>query len=155
MTTTYTSPTIDQIAISADGSGDVVPNCGDCTFGTASTTIVVGDIGVCTILPAFHVPVDLIGDIGDCDSGSALVFEVGFVANDSGADDDPDAFGSGYTTGQAGGVFRANSAGFMRIAAADHDRKVGIQVTTAGVSPSTPGVVSITMLSRRAITGRD
>lgn len=153
--TTYTSTTIDQIAISADGAGDVVPNCGDVAFGTASTTISVGDIGVCTVLPAYHVPVDLVGDIGDCDSGTALVFDVGFVANNDGADDDQDAFGAGYTTGQAGGVFRANSAGFMRIAAADHDRKVGIKVTTAGVSPATPGVVSITMLSRRAITGRD
>lgn len=153
--TTYTSTTIDQIAISGAGAGDVVPNCGDVSFGTASTTIAIGDIAICTVLPAHHVPVDLVGDIGDCDSGAALVFSAGFVGNAVGADDDPDAFGSAYTTGQAGGVFRANLAGFMRIAAADHDRTVGIQVTTAGVSPATPGIVSITMLSRRAITGRD
>lgn len=154
--TTYSATNIDEIAITATTANDVAVNSGTISaFGTASTTIAVADIGVCTILPANHVPVDMILDFGDCDSGTSLVVEAGFVGNDDAGDDDSDAFGAGYTTGQAGGVARANAAGFTRIAAVDHDRKVGIKVTTLGVAPATPGKVTGVMISRPKVSNRD
>lgn len=155
MPTTYTAITINDPAITAMQAGEVITNPGTVSFGTASTTIVVGDLAVCTVLPANHVPVDLVGDIGDADSGTALVFSAGFVGNADGDDDDPDAFGSAYSTGQAGGVFRANAKGFSRIAPVDYDRTVGIEVTTAGVCPATVPEVTVALLCRRAITGVD
>lgn len=155
MATTYESPTIDQVVISATKAGEVVANSGSVDFGAASTSYVSGDLAICVNLPAFHVPVEIIGDIQDADSGTTLVFDCGFVGNDDGADDDQDAFGASYSTGQAGGVFRATSKNFSRIAAADHDRKIGLKVTTIGVCPATVPEVTLTVLARRAITGRD
>jgi len=70
MATTYKSPTIGQITISATKTGEVVANSGSVDFGAASTSYVAGDLAICVNLPAYHIPLDIIGDIQDADSGT-------------------------------------------------------------------------------------
>lgn len=153
--TTYSASNIDEIAITATKAGEVVANQGDATISITSATITVGTLVPLCVLPADHIPVDFIGDITDSDSGTSLVFKLGFIDCDTATDDDDAVFGTGYTTGQAGGIFRPTATGFTRIASVPRDRKVGLTVTTLGVAGATAPVVSGTLLCRRKDTNRD
>lgn len=102
-------------------------------------------------LPAGHVPVDLILDTDDLDTGGApaIVLHVGLRKAD-GTTDDPDAFIASSTVGQAGGMARLSAVAGLRIAAADEDRNVYITVATAPATGATTGKIGVTLLSRPA-----
>ncbi|MGE4072719.1 MAG: hypothetical protein AB7E72_16240 [Lysobacterales bacterium] len=101
-------------------------------------------------LPAGHVPVDLILDTDDLDSGvAAIVLHAGLRKAD-GTNDDPDAFIASSTVAQAGGVARLSAVAGLRIAAADVDRNVYITVATAPGTGATSGKIGVTLISRPA-----
>jgi len=153
--TTYRATNIGEVPVTAQQAGEVIALSGSATISITSATIAAGEIAVCTTLPADHVLVDFIGDISDADSGTSLVFKLGFVDCPTASDNSDAILGTGYTTGQAGGLFRPMAAGATNIAAVPRDRRIGITVTTLGVAGGTAPVVKGTVLCRKADTGRD
>ena len=105
-------------------------------------------------IPAGHVPVDVILDSDDVDTGGApaAVFQVGLRAA-NGTTDDPDAFIKDSTVGQAGGVARANVATAFRIGSHTADRNVYLTVSTAPATSATSGKIGVTVLYRPALKG--
>lgn len=105
-------------------------------------------------IPAGHVPVDVILDSDDLDTGGApaVVLQVGLRTAD-GTTDDPDAFIKDSTVGQAGGVARANVATAFRIGSHTADRNVYLTVSTAPATGATSGKIGVTVLYRPALKG--
>lgn len=103
-------------------------------------------------IPAGHVPVDVILDSDDIDSGAGAIFQVGLRTAD-GTTDDPDAFIKDSTVGQAGGVARANVATAFRIGSHTADRNVYLTVSTAPATSATSGKIGVTVLYRPALNG--
>lgn len=105
-------------------------------------------------IPAGHIPVDVILDSDDVDTGGApaAVFQVGLRAAD-GTTDDPDAFIKDSTVGQAGGVARANVVTAFRIGSHTADRNVYLTVSTAPATGATSGKIGVTVLYRPALKG--
>lgn len=102
-------------------------------------------------LPAGHVPVDLILDTDDLDSGGspAIVLHVGLRKAD-GTNDDADAFIASSTVGQAGGVARMAAVAALRVTKSDSDRNVYITVATGPATGATSGKIGVTLISRPA-----
>lgn len=155
MATTYTAAAASgqRPAVTVTGAGQVTVNSGVYEIGAA---IVINDVFKLCRLPAGHVPVDLNGMCDDLDSATAAVFDVGILDLDygSGTDtSDPDAFASGLTTAQAGGVFRMTAKAALDLAPVDYDRFVTIKFTTAPGTSATTGTLRVNLLSRPA--GRD
>lgn len=103
-------------------------------------------------IPAGHVPVDVILDSDDIDSGAGAIFQVGLRAA-NGTTDDPDAFIKDSNVGQAGGVARANVATAFRIGSHTADRNVYLTVSTAPATSATSGKIGVTVLYRPAHRG--
>lgn len=85
------------------------------------------------ILPAQHVPVDLIAFAVDSDEDAtpAVVASIGVL---NAAGDDLEAgqnFLTGTTIGQAGGMARADVKDGLQLAASNVDRVIAIKLTTA------------------------
>lgn len=96
-------------------------------------------------VPAGHVPVDVILDTDDLDTGTAIVVSVGMRKAD-GTTDAPACFIVGSTIGQTGGVARAAVKEGFRIPASDTlDRNVYVTVTTGPTTGATSGKVGITV----------
>lgn len=115
----------------------------------------VSDIGRVGILPAGCVPVGLLVDSDDLDTGSpAVVLSVGLLnagetdlstaEADGGA-----AWGTGLTVAQAGGQVQVTSKALSRVTPTQTDRMIGLKVTTAPATKA-PGVVGVTLLYRTA-----
>lgn len=96
-------------------------------------------------LPAGHIPVDLIVDTDALDSGSAIVFDAGLLEDGA----DGDELISASDAAQAGGVARLNQSAGRRLEPVDHDRLIGITVTTAPTGGQA-GTINATLLSRAA-----
>lgn len=128
----------------------------------------LNDIGVIGILPAGHVPVSLLADADDLDSGTpALVhsFGVGNLANKNAAGaassdaantlistttaDGGAAWGTGITVGQGGGQVQVLSAAIARVQAVEYDRYIVGKVTTAAAT-AVAGKLGLTLQYRRA-----
>lgn len=139
----------------------VTPSASEDVTVRGSINLLTGDLtlnntGGVMILPAGCVPVRLVVDSDDLDSGGApaVVFAVGALnaaGNDlsSAAVDGGAAWGTGLTVAQTGGAVTPVSTALMRVLPASADRVVGLKVTTA---PATPvaGQVGITMTYRAA-----
>lgn len=105
-------------------------------------------------VPAGHIPVDVILDSDDVDTGGspAVVFQVGLRAAD-GTTDDPDAFIKNSNVGQAGGVASTNVVTAFRITPHTADRNVYLTVSTAPATGATSGKIGVTVLYRPAYRG--
>lgn len=114
-----------------------------------TTDLAVNKAGAVVILPAGCVPVGVVYDTDDLDSGTGVVASVGFIKTDE-SDLDGTAWATGITTSQTGGSVQVSmSAAAMRIAPTDADRKVGVKFTTAA-DTAVAGDLGLTLLYRAA-----
>lgn len=115
----------------------------------------VNDIGRVGILPAGCVPVGLLIDSDDLDTGAAAVAMSVGVLNAGETDlstaeaDGGAAWGTGLTVAQAGGQVQVTSKALSRVTPTQTDRMIGLKVTTAPATKA-PGVVGVTLLYRTA-----
>lgn len=120
-----------------------------------TTDLQLNDIGAVGILPAGCVPVALLVDSDDLDTGTpALALSVG-VLNAAGTDlstaagDGGAAWGTGITVAQAGGQVQVLGKALSRVASASIDRTIGVKVTTAA-GTAAAGELGLTLLYRAA-----
>ena len=123
----------------------------------ATGDLALNTIGQVGILPAGYVPVDVIVDGTDMDSGAAAaVFQVG-VWDGSGASlSTAAADGSGAWGDTGAAVATAFSKGLTKtlnniatVAPATTDRRIGVKVTTAPTT-AVAGTLGVTLLYRAA-----
>lgn len=103
-------------------------------------------------LPAGYVPVDVIVDTASL--GSTMTAKIGLLSGDYGSTATRTC-GAEFMTGKAfgtAGIYRADVAGFGRIAPTDADRGVGLQFTTA-TTPTAGAVVRVTLIARPKAEG--
>lgn len=118
-----------------------------------SAALVVNDIIYMGDLPAGHLPVDLMVDSDDLDSGTAIVLQAG-ILNAGKTDIDATASGGAEwlgssTVGQAGGMARMSGKAMSRVVVDDtNDRPMGIKVSTAPATGATSGKVGFTITYR-------
>ncbi len=120
-----------------------------------SAALVVNDIIYMGDLPAGHLPVDLMVDTDDLDTGGspAIVLQAG-ILNAGKTDIDATASGGAEwlgssTVGQAGGMARMAGKAMSRVAVDDtNDRAMGIKVSTAPATGATSGKVGFTITYR-------
>lgn len=102
-------------------------------------------------LPADHIPVDIIVDSDDNDTGTSETISVGLLnagktdlsttTNDGGA-----VWISASTVSQAGGIVRPTTKAITRVAPSRSTRYIGVKLAAAG--SATAGVVGVTLLYR-------
>lgn len=107
-------------------------------------------IGECVILPAGHVPVDLIVFAEDGSTGADIVFDVGVLDAAGTALESGQNFITGTTIGQAGGLARAAVAGGLQLAAATTDRVIAVQITTPATTGTTDADITVRLLFKPA-----
>lgn len=137
MATYYQSPVVTRkVPARADA--------GPCTVSMRAVfpvkaNLAQNDIIEMLVLPADHVIVDAVVDADDLDSATSLDFDVGIMSGTPGLIDLNRTVGAqlfdGATTGQAAGVARATLRTAFVQMPANHDRSIGIKITTA---PGTP-----------------
>jgi hypothetical protein len=98
---------------------------------TLAADVVINDTIVGFILPAGHVPVDLLATSDDLDTGAAMTITVGVLDATLTALVATTNFITADTVCQAGGVVRANVAAGLRLAPVAYDRYIGILVVAA------------------------
>lgn len=124
-----------------------VPASGDGT--------VVGDILEMGVLPAGHVPVDVIYSATDLDTGTpahAVSFGVLTSAKDdisTAAADGGAAWGTGITVGQAGTLARNTAVAIETVTPSAAARALGFKVTTASATKAA-GTLRVKVLCRAA-----
>lgn len=133
-------------AVTADGANDVVAVEAKVSLTTALAT---NDTAVMCLLPAQHVPVDLLAVFDDIDDGAAVTATACVLDDTLAAAVASTDFFTAATTGQAGGVARASVAGGLRLASSDLDRWIGI-IFPAGPGTGKAGTVSVTFTYRAA-----
>lgn len=118
--------------------------------------LALNDIGQIGILPAGHLPVDVLIDADDLDAGvAAMVLQVGIWDGTS-----ADLSTAAADGGAHWGVTTAANAAFLqritpngnamaRVAKAETDRKLGIKVATAPTTAQA-GKVGVTLMYRPA-----
>ncbi len=122
----------------------------------ATADLALNAIGQSGILPAGHIPVDVLVDGDDLDSGAAaLVLQVG-IWDGAGANLSTAAADGGAHWGVTTAVNTAflqrltpNVNAMARVAAAQTDRKLGIKVATAPTT-AVAGKVGVTLIYRAA-----
>ena len=100
------------------------------------------------VLPAQHVPLDIVIDWPDMDSGVALIYDVGLYARGSdaaaGAVEDVDAFIAASTVARAVGRERVSNALQAALASvitpSDLDREVVVLASTGGAGIATKAI---------------
>lgn len=139
--------------LSSDGTGPIVI-FGDIALPAGT---VINDVLEMVPLPAGYVPVDVIVDAEDADSGAALVLNAGIISGDYGVADNARTCGAefitGSTVGQAGGIARMAVSGGTRVAPTTGDRGIGLKVATAAATLTAGANISMTLLARPAING--
>jgi hypothetical protein len=156
MSTTYTTSqaALQFQPIDSAEAGDVVSVRGEFSLAAA---LVVNDIIEMGWLPANCVPVDVIVDTDDLDTGTAAVLEAGIVGDPfrgTAADTtDTNAFIDASTVGQAGGIARMNVVTGPRLASVSRPRRFGIKVATAPTTSATTGKIGMTLLYRPKLKG--
>jgi hypothetical protein len=131
-----------------------------CAFATVSipSTLAASDVASLLLLPADHVPVDLILFPDDLDTGTSLTISVG-VLNAGETDlstttaDGGAVWLASSTGGQTGVLARPTTNVIAKVAPnKTADRKVGVKVILVG--SATAGSIRLQLLYRRA-TGED
>ena len=121
-----------------------------------AAALVVDDILYMGDLPAGHLPVDLMVDSDDLDTGTAIVLQAG-ILNAGKTDIDTTASGGGEwlgssTVAQAGGMARMAGKAMSRVVVNDLvDRPIGIKVSTAPGTGATSGKVGLTLTYRPSV----
>lgn len=117
--------------------------------------------GVIGYLPARCVPVSLVLDTDDLDSGTALVWSVGLgavdettgvqtnTAIDTNTISGGAAWVTGNTTSQAGGAVAIVSKALMRVQPSNQDRAILIHATTGAGSSGQIGEIGLTLTYRQ------
>lgn len=144
-----------QPAVTGGGAHDLVALVGDYTLSAA---LVVNDLIEFVELPPGYVPVDVILDCPDLDTGTAAVVQVGLMAGDVGdttlASRTTGAeFIAASTVGQAGGIARMAVTAGSRVAPSTSRRSIGLKVATAPTTSATSGTIRLTVLARPQING--
>lgn len=123
-----------------------VPATGDGTV--ANDTLEMG------VLPAGHVPVDVIYSADDLDSNGTPTHALSFgVLNAAKTDlstaaaDGGAVWASGLTIGQAATLARQSAKAIVDVAAAESDRNLAYKVTTASAT-KVAGKLRVTVLAR-------
>lgn len=123
-----------------------VPASGD---GTAQNDIL--EMG---ILPAGHVPVDVLYSATDLDTNGAPAIVLSFgVLNaaktdlSTDAEDGGAAWATGLTIGQAGTLARQSDVAIHKVVAEEADRALGFKVTTAAATKAA-GKLRVCVLAR-------
>lgn len=130
--------------------GDVVAT--RFSLALKTTDLALNTVGAVGVLPANCLPVAVLLDSDDLDSGTAAAMSVG-ILDSAGTDistaaaDGGAAWGASITVAQAGGQAQVLSKAISRVQPSNHDRKVGIKVTTAA-GTAVAGEVGITLLYR-------
>lgn len=111
------------------------------------------DVYSLLLLPADHMPVDVIVDVDDVDTGSSYTFSVGIMTPDQSdlsvlAADGGAVWISGASTGQAGGIVRPTAVPITRCAPSNTVRYIGVKNIVAG--SATAGTLGITLTYRRS-----
>lgn len=134
---------------SANGAAETVPIFGDFTLPSGLAS---GDIIEMVPLPAGYVLVDA---IVDCESlGAPFTADVGLLSGNWG-DSGVRTMGSEISTGKAfgtAGIYRADKAGFSRIAPTTNNRSIGIKGTTI-TTPVVGAKVRLTAFVRPQVEG--
>ncbi len=128
-------------ALTHQGAGVPIQSCSDITLATATDPLATGDIYVAGCVPKGHQLIDARIVSSKIDSGTALVMSAGLLRKDF---TDLEAAGSNVITtssvGQAGGVWRADTAAGLEQAVSDYDTWYGIKITT-GATGLNPGAI--------------
>lgn len=123
----------------------------------ATADLALNTIGQIGILPAGYVPVDVMVDADDIDSGAAAaVFQVG-IWDGSGASLSTDAADGGGAWGDTGTAVATAFTKTLtktlnninKVASSSVDRKIGVKVTTAPTT-AVAGTLGVTVLYRAA-----
>ena len=141
--------------VTPSGAHDVVAVTATYTVAAA---LVINDVIEMIVLPPGCVPVDVILDTEDMDSGTTLTLDVGIMAGTVGdttvANRTTGAeFIAASTVGQAGGVARAAVVGFTRLAPSDVRRSIGVKAKAAATGAGPGDEISLTVLYRPAVHG--
>lgn len=121
----------------------------------ATADLALNNVGVIGLLPAGCVPVGVLVDSDDLDTGGspALVWSIG-LANTGETDistapaDGGAAWGTGLTVSQAGGQVQVLSKAISRVTATQADRKIMLKATTAAATAAA-GELGVTLLYRQ------
>jgi hypothetical protein len=116
---------------------------------TVPTDIAENDIIEFGSLPSGCVPVDVIADSDDLDSGTpAIVWDFGLMSGEPGDTESArtcgDEFFDGTTISQGGGVARTTEKDALRIAASGSERSVGAKLVTDAAT-AVEGVLGLTL----------
>lgn len=112
--------------------------------------LVINDTIDLVKIPVGYVPVDVILDTDDLDTGAAAVILSVGLRKANGITDAPACFIVDSTVGQAGGVARAAVKEGFRLAAATVERNVYVTVTTGPTTSATSGKIGVTVSYRPA-----
>lgn len=134
----------DQPPITGGQAGMVVANRG--TYEVPAT-LAANDVVQLAYLPAGHVPVDVILEADDLDTGTpAITLSVG-VVDSAGTDLVASTnFLTASTVAQAGGAVHANLVTGLQLAASSAKRIVGVKVIAAA-GTAAAGTLRLTVLS--------
>ena len=132
---------------------DLVPLHYECAVPASGDGTASGDIIEMGVLPAGHVPVDVIYSATDLDSGTpghAVSFGVLNAAKDDISTDAADGgavWASGLTIGQAGTLARQSTAAIHAVVPSAANRSLGYKVTTVSGTKAA-GTIRVTVLAR-------
>lgn len=123
---------------------------------TLSATKAAGDTYAYMLLPADHVPVDLVMDIDDMDSGTSLTISAGIMTSDksdisTAAADGGAAWIASSTGGQTGVIARPTTNALWRVTPSSSARVIGIKLAIVG--SATAGTLGLTLSYRRSVYG--
>jgi hypothetical protein len=131
------------------------------TFGdfVVPAGLAVGDIIEMCPLPANMVPVAVIVDFPDLDTGTGITFDAGIISGnwqDAGAGR---TMGSEFfladTTARTGGIARATKIGSTLVAPTTNDRSIGLKMSAAvGTALNSGGTIRLTLEARPMIEGK-
>lgn len=115
---------------------------------TMTAAFATGELLRLCILPRQHVPIDLVIDWPDMDTGATLNYDIGLYARGTntaaGTVEDVDAFIDGSTTAQAVGRERVGAALQAALAAvitpSDLDREVVVLANTGGAGTASKAI---------------
>jgi hypothetical protein len=123
----------------ANRTGEIIASKG---LVIPSAQLAANDVLESVILPADHIPVDLILDTDDMDGAAGMTLDVGFMTGLPGVADSArtvgQEFAAALTTAQAGGVARLTLLKAFRISPVGYDRSIGVKIAVVAATPVAP-----------------
>lgn len=136
-----------------DCAGDVVVNRYEIDLTKAplkGVTLAEGDIIDLGLIPALTEVVDVVIDSDDLDTNASptLTFNVGVMTGTSGVNTGRtcgEEFFSDSTVAQTGGVARMAKQGGFRVARANTDVSIGLEITAAAATEAATGKLGVSV----------